>query len=282
MPHFAAVCVPERRITMYQFTEDCMVGIKEIDEEHAKLFELINQAEEMAKNGENSYAAAQTLIGQLREYAVTHFAHEESYMEQIHDQELERQKKEHALFKEKVNSYKLEELPEADGGKVMKELLSFMAKWLYGHILGSDTMIGKFTEKPSEDAFAFTDKYKTGIEFVDEEHRRLFEIIKETNDVIHAELLHDKYDPIIDILNQLKEYTITHFADEEKYMESIGYEGITLQRIAHNAFVERLNEIDLDDMDDNQQEYLEDLIDFLLEWLINHILKMDKKIPNHA
>lgn len=267
---------------MYQFTEDCMVGIKEIDEEHAKLFELINQAEEMAKNGENSYAAAQTLIGQLGEYAVTHFAHEESYMEQIHDQELERQKKEHALFKEKVNSYKLEELPEADGGKVMKELLSFMAKWLYGHILGSDTMIGKFTEKPSEDAFAFTDKYKTGIEFVDEEHRRLFEIIKETNDVIHAELLHDKYDPIIDILNQLKEYTITHFADEEKYMESIGYEGITLQRIAHNAFVERLNEIDLDDMDDNQQEYLEDLIDFLLEWLINHILKMDKKIPNHA
>jgi hemerythrin len=259
-----------------------MVGIKEIDEEHAKLFELINQATELAKNGENSYTAAKNLLAQLKEYAVTHFAHEESYMEKIHDKELERQKKEHALFKEKVNSYQIETLSEEDGEKIMKELLSFMAKWLYGHIMGSDIMIGKFTEKPAEDIFAFTDKYKTGIEFVDEEHRRLFEIIKETNDVIHAELLHDKYDPIIDIINQLKEYTVTHFTDEENYMESIGYEGLAMQRIAHTAFVERLNEIDLDDMDDNQQEYLENLIDFLLEWLINHILKMDKKIPNHA
>jgi hemerythrin len=32
-------------------------------------------------------------------------------------------------------------------------------------------------------------------------------------------------------------------------------------------------------MDDNQQEYLEELVEFLVEWLINHIQKMDKKIP---
>jgi hemerythrin len=117
---------------------------------------------------------------------------------------------------------------------------------------------------------------------VDEEHKKLFDIIRETNDVIHAELLHDKYDAIINILNELKEYTVIHFSDEEKYMESISYEGLELQRIAHNAFVDRLNEIDLNDMDDNQSEYLDDLIEFLLGWLINHIQKMDKKIPNHA
>jgi hemerythrin len=157
-----------------------------------------------------------------------------------------------------------------------------MAKWLYHHILGSDIMIGKFTDKSAEDAFTFTDAYRTGIKFVDEEHKKLFDIIRETNDVIHAELLHDKYDAIINILNELKEYTVIHFSDEEKYMESISYEGLELQRIAHNAFVDRLNEIDLNDMDDNQSEYLDDLIEFLLGWLINHIQKMDKKIPNHA
>jgi hemerythrin len=264
---------------MYQFTEDCRVGIKEIDEEHARLFELINQTTEMVKNGGNSYAAAKNLLAQLKEYALIHFAHEESYMEKLHDKELPRQKKEHAQFKEKIDSYRLETLSEKDGERVMSELLSFMAKWLYRHILGSDIMIGKFTEKPAADAFAFTDAYKTGIEFVDEEHKKLFEIIKQTNDAIHAELLHDKYDVILHIINQLKEYTIMHFSDEENYMERISYEGLPLQRIAHNAFVERLNEIDLEDMDDNQQEYLEDLIAFLLEWLINHIQKMDKKIP---
>lgn len=267
---------------MYQFTEDCKVGIKKIDDEHAKLFELINQTMEMVKNGGNSYTMAKDLLAQLEEYAMTHFAHEESYMEQIHDKELERQKKEHALFKDRINSYQIDGLSEEDSEKVMKELLAFMAKWLYHHILGSDIMIGKFTDKSAEDAFTFTDAYRTGIKFVDEEHKKLFDIIRETNDVIHAELLHDKYDAIINILNELKEYTVIHFSDEEKYMESISYEGLELQRIAHNAFVDRLNEIDLNDMDDNQSEYLDDLIEFLLGWLINHIQKMDKKIPNHA
>ena len=49
--------------------------------------------------------------------------------------------------------------------------------------------------------------------------------------------------------------------------------------MAHNAFVNRLNEINLDDMDDNQKEYLDELLQFLLSWLSNHILKMDKQIP---
>jgi hemerythrin len=264
---------------MYQFTEDCKIGIQEIDEEHAKLFDLINQTMDEVKKGGASYAAAKELLAQLKEYALTHFSHEESYMEKIHDKELERQKKEHTLFKEKIDSYQLGELSEKDGEKVMEELLAFVAKWLYHHIIGSDTMIGKFTEEPTEDAFAFTDAYRTGIEMVDEEHKRLFEIIKETNDLIHAEMMHDKYDAIIHIIGQLKDYTVMHFSDEEKYMESIGYEGLKLQHIAHTAFVDRLNEIDLNEMDDNQKEYLDDLIAFLLEWLINHIQKMDKKIP---
>lgn len=265
---------------MYHFTEDCMTGIKEIDEEHRKLFEMINQVAELPKNSGVSRVMAKSVLMQLKEYAATHFAHEEAYMEQIGDMELKRQKKEHAQFTEKVNSYKIEDLKEEDSSQIITELSVFMAKWLYHHILGSDIMIGRFiNQEKTEDAFAFTDKYKTGIALVDDEHRRLFEIIKETNDVIEADLLHDKYDKIVYILNELKDYTVMHFTDEERYMESIGYEGIEMQRIAHKAFVERLNEINLEDVDDNQKEYLEDSISFLLEWLTNHILKMDKKIP---
>jgi hemerythrin len=62
-------------------------------------------------------------------------------------------------------------------------------------------------------------------------------------------------------------------------MESIKYEGLAAQKAAHTTFIDRLREIDLDEMDDNQDEHLEDLVDFLLEWLINHIKILDKKIP---
>lgn len=265
---------------MYLFTEDCMIGIKEIDEEHRQLFQMLNETLELIGSNGNSGNIGKNLLEKLKEYARIHFAHEEAYMEQIGDMELARQKKEHAWFVKKVESYPISELTDEQGEQVIKELLLFMAKWLYRHILGSDTMIGKHTNSGKmEDAFAFTEQYKTGITLIDNEHKRLFEIIKETNDVIKAELLHDKYDKIVDILNELRNYTIMHFQDEEDYMERIGYQGLELQRMAHTAFVDRLNEINLEDVDDNQKEYLNELLDFLLGWLINHILKMDKKIP---
>lgn len=69
--------------------------------------------------------------------------------------------------------------------------------------------------EPTEDPFAFTDKYKTGIELVDNEHKQLFDIIREVNDLIHEELLHDKYDEIMRLLAELRQYTEFHFSDEE-------------------------------------------------------------------
>ena len=38
----------------------------------------------------------------------------------------------------------------------------------------------------------------------------------------------------------------------------------------------------MDEIDDNQQEYLYELIDFLAGWLVNHILKMDINIGVYA
>lgn len=96
-----------------------------------------------------------------------------------------------------------------------------------------------------------------GVEKIDEEQQKFFEIIADANRVIHAELLHDKYDEIVRILSELRDYTQEHFHDEESCMEEMGYPGLLEQKKAHEAFIERLAEIDLDSMDDNQQEYLE-------------------------
>lgn len=64
-------------------------------------------------------------------------------------------------------------------------------------------------------------------------------------------------------------------------MERIQYPGLDAQKRAHSAFVDKLVDIDLSDLDDidnNQQTYLNDLVQFLLTWLVNHIKGMDKKI----
>lgn len=263
---------------MYEFTTDCLTGIEQIDNEHRELFTLINQSIKMVSETDDINAIAKNLIAKLKDYASNHFKHEEEYMESIHDPELEMQKKEHAAFTKKICSFEIDTTSDESARTSLNELLEFLVRWLYRHILSSDIMIGKF--KP-DDPFTFTDKYKTDIQLVDDEHRRLFEIIKEANDLIFEELLHDKYDKIIELLSELKDYTEFHFSDEEKLMEKIGYPGLEAQQRAHAAFIEKLVNIDLntlDDIDNNQQEYLTELINFLLGWLSNHILGSDKKI----
>ncbi len=256
---------------MFEFTKDCHTGIELIDGEHQKLFDMINYASMENSKESASLETLQQLIVELKEYAAVHFAHEEAYMEEHNDPELARQRMEHEAFAKKVNEFDIEK-------DSVNDILVFLARWLYHHILGSDIMIGRL-EKITENMFEFTDKYKTGIELVDTEHKRLFEIISDTNDIIHAEYLHDKYDEIVRILGELKDYTVMHFADEEEYMKSIGYDGLAAQQRAHEAFVDKLNDINFEDIDNNQEEYLNDLIEYLLGWLINHILKVDKLIP---
>ena len=264
---------------MFTFTKDCLIGVPEIDDEHKRLFELIGEVDAAVKAEVDSIATAMALLNELKQYAVTHFAHEESYMESIHDPELPRQQKEHQAFVDKVNSYRFSDIKEENAKELILELLEYLSKWLMAHILGSDLLIGQFepADKPSRPVF--TDKFKTGVSIIDEEHQMLFDIIGKIYDAIEVELVHDKFDLILDILDELKEYTQVHFADEENYMKEIGFEGLAQQEILHQKFIETLAEVNLDDVDDNQVEYLYEVLNFLQNWLVNHILKVDKLIP---
>lgn len=126
------------------------------------------------------------------------------------------------------------------------------------------------------------DEYALGIEEIDEQHKQLFEIADRIYALIQNNLVMDKYDGIVEIINELKEYTIYHFAAEEKYMESIGYKKIFSQKVAHNEFLQKMEEIDLTKIDNGQNAYLMETLDFVVEWLGQHILREDKLIANEA
>lgn len=273
---------------MYEFTKDCMINIEQIDNEHRQLFQVINESIELINRTDDVMPLCNNLLKSLKDYSLNHFAHEEAYMEEINDPELSLQKKEHAAFAEKINNFKLDTSSKENAKKSLNELLTYLVRWLYHHILSSDMMIGKMSASANEvkdsSIFDFSEKYMTGIELVDDEHRHLFEIIKETNDVINAAYLHDKYDEIMRLLAELKDYTESHFHDEEELMLRINYPHINSQKHAHSAFIEKLVNInlsELDNIDDNQDEYLNELITFLLQWLSNHILGSDKKIGEY-
>lgn len=260
-----------------EFTKELLVGVDLIDEEHKKFFDYVNAAlAALEGTDDEATATAKALFQKLLDYASSHLAHEEEYMQKNHDAELVRQIQEHQAFRKKVAELtSKKELSRSD----LEATVSYMVKWLYSHIVTSDTMIGK---KHTHGRFVMTKDFLTGIEIVDEEHRVLFDIIGRAHDILHDDMAFDKYDLIAGVLTELKDYTIRHFADEEEYMASINYDGLPAQKAVHHAFIEKVVHINLDElesMDENQNGYLSDLLDFLNDWLINHILKMDKLIP---
>ena len=121
-------------------------------------------------------------------------------------------------------------------------------------------------------------EYFTGIEFIDEEHTKLFAIANECYDLLTNQFIEDKYDYILKVVNDLKEYAIYHFNHEEEYMNSIGHKKILSQKVSHNDFIEKINSIDFEHIDENQKDALLQLLDFLTTWLVEHILKQDTLI----
>lgn len=268
---------------MYYFTEDCLIGVDAIDREHKELFGIINEMETLLENelSDDKYDSIQEIINRLKKYAEEHFRHEEEYMESIQHPELELQRQQHLLFCDKINTADTL-ISGSEQQELLENLLKYLVTWLYRHIIGCDLMIGKM--KPLDAAQkipVFTDEFLTGIALIDEEHKELFRIIGEVHRVIMDEFIADKYDEIVHLLEELKNYTKSHFADEENYMRSIHYEGLEAQERAHDAFVARLEAMDFEHIDCHQQETLEEIMEFLTEWLVNHILNSDKKIGFH-
>lgn len=271
---------------MFQFTDDCRTGIEQIDEEHRTLFELLNESYTLVTTvyGGDYFDQLKDMIGRLDDYAELHFNHEEEYMAQIRDPELILQRAQHDFFRHKICGFSVVNIDEEEEQRrVLADLVDFLAKWLYRHILSSDILIGKLPpleewmikENPCE----FTDDYRIGIDLIDHEHEQLFHIVDQAYRMAKTFEGSVNGGEAARILEQLGSYTKEHFRDEEEYMESIQYEGLAAQKRAHEAFVDKLETIDIKELENGSRESFQQLVEFLLGWLINHILQSDKKIP---
>ncbi len=125
------------------------------------------------------------------------------------------------------------------------------------------------------------EEYSIGVKLIDEQHKHLFEIGNKVYDLLENYLYVDKYDRIIPIINELREYTKYHFDTEENYMLQIKYPKYFNQKVEHDDFIEKVEKVDLKDLDENQDKYIRDLLLFVFNWILEHILQKDKLIKEH-
>jgi hemerythrin len=122
------------------------------------------------------------------------------------------------------------------------------------------------------------DEYAIGVEQIDEQHKKLFEIGNSIYTLLADQIMVDKYDKIIIIINDLKQYTKYHFSCEEEYMLQIRYPRYFSQKVEHDDFIDKIEAVDFDDIDQDQEKYIRDIMTFVFNWVLDHILKSDKLI----
>jgi hemerythrin len=117
---------------------------------------------------------------------------------------------------------------------------------------------------------AWSNEFELGMPEIDAQHQVLVDLI---NQVWAAIVLKPDREKALAILAELEKYTISHFAAEEIFMREIRYEQFPEHKGAHEEFVARIAE--------EKAKLLAglaitlDLVRFLKDWLINHILVSD-------
>lgn len=124
------------------------------------------------------------------------------------------------------------------------------------------------------------EEYSIGIEMIDQQHKRLFEIGNDAYNVLNDPFTTDKFDKVVLIIEDLREYTKFHFRAEEGYMLKIGYKKYFSQKVEHDDFIAKLDNIDLMQIDENPEKHLQDILKFVFDWILDHILQKDRLIKS--
>lgn len=133
--------------------------------------------------------------------------------------------------------------------------------------------------------FEWKDKYSCGIKRIDDEHKRLFEIGQSIYDLVKDEnkfmYTNEMLDEILDNIDNLRDYTIYHFEDEERLMQLYDYPGYKAQKLVHDKFIDTIENLDLESIEENPKEEVLKLLDFVYNWISQHILGMDLKLRDY-
>ncbi len=111
------------------------VGIDQIDTEHKKLVELINEVF-MVVRDKGDEQTLNRAVEELVAYTRYHFSAEESAMEQAGYPDLDEHREEHQRLENEVVDF--HQRLQEEGGEIRIDLYHFLRDWLIHHIIECD------------------------------------------------------------------------------------------------------------------------------------------------
>jgi hemerythrin-like metal-binding protein len=120
-------------------------------------------------------------------------------------------------------------------------------------------------------------RFGLGIDNIDDEHQQIIAAMNELHRAYEAKAPRAR---LAEAIERLKRITVTHFRNEEAYMEKIGYAEVRKHRLMHQHLLERLETFVTGFLASGT--LTEEFFQFLKMWLKSHICGIDTQYAKQA
>ncbi len=118
--------------------------------------------------------------------------------------------------------------------------------------------------------------YSVGVKMIDAQHQKLFALINDFYNSVKMKT--ENLEPVDSALQDLFSYIDFHFKTEEKYFEEFGYEKTEEHKKQHKFYEDKIKDLnERYQKTKNEQEISEEIINFIKDWISNHIKISDKE-----
>jgi len=117
--------------------------------------------------------------------------------------------------------------------------------------------------------------FRTGVDIIDDQHKELFDktgvLLRGVNDSVE-----NNRDLCISTIQFLKDYAISHFAYEEKLLQSVEYADFAEHKTQHEKFLQSVMNYEQKMIEtDFGAKYVREFTGMLATWLIYHVADVD-------
>ncbi|MBF0193800.1 MAG: hemerythrin family protein [Magnetococcales bacterium] len=123
-----------------------------------------------------------------------------------------------------------------------------------------------------ENKIAWKDEYSVGIDIIDEDHKKLLDLIVQLFKILNKAKKDERATLVLD---ELIEYTVTHFDREEELMKKHEYPELETHIKEHENMREKIKEFRVA-ISTNTNKVSSEVLQFLQDWLVNHISVTDQ------
>ena len=129
----------------------------------------------------------------------------------------------------------------------------------------------------SEQFVEWKDDYSVGIDSIDQQHKKLLNLINQLQTAVDYST-GEQFER--EALDELVDYTKTHFTYEEGLMRDNNYPDFEPHKAQHEKMFEKVREV-LAEYEQDQDTAMANAAEYLKDWLINHINGTDKEYSSY-